>query len=167
MSALATCVALVLAALEPPPAARAALAEPELSGACRLRYLWIEVYDAYLWREAGAGADVYAEPLALRLEYLRKITPAEFASVTLRELRGQQGFVEEEGMLAEFEELWPAVVPGDAITAAWRPRRGVVFHHNGAPYSELADPGLGRRVLDIWLGPETNVPQLRGILLGG
>ncbi|MBF2735539.1 MAG: chalcone isomerase family protein [Betaproteobacteria bacterium AqS2] len=166
MNALFACVALAVASFEPPPGVRAALAEPELSGACRLSFLWIEGYDAYLWREADAGADLYAAPFALRLEYLRDFSTEQLATATLRELSRQQGFVEEEGMYDRFAQLWPAVAAGDAITAVWRPENGVVFRHNGEPYSELADPGLGRRVLDIWLGEETSVPQLRDVLVG-
>ena len=119
------------------------------------------VYEASLW----AGDDPTRPPLALRLDYKRRIAGSAIAEASVKEMRR---FVADEALLKRWGEamarLFPDVKPGDHILGVYRPE-GAVFLFNGQALGEIAEPAFARQFIAIWLDPRTSAPELREALL--
>jgi len=156
----------------PPPEVAQALGRPRLQGGGRLRFLGLRVYDARLWvgeqpvTDADGGwQDV---PLALELQYLRRLVGAQIAERSLEEKRRQAEIAPADGerWLAAMRQLFPDVADGDRLTGVNLPGQGLRFFFNGQLRGEVMDPAFARLFLGIWLSPRTSEPALRASLLG-
>lgn len=167
------------AALWPAPAGASTAAPAELGaelpaarlqGSGRLRFFGLHVYDARLWTgERRAGADDWAAtPMALEIEYARRLVGAQIAERSLEEMRRQGAIAEAdaERWLAEMKRLFPDVAAGDRITGVKVPGAAARFFVNGRFRGELRDADFTRRFFGIWLARETSQPALRDALLG-
>lgn len=130
-------------------------------GSGEFRRFGFLVYEATLW----AGDDPQRPPLALRLDYKRKIDGSAIADASVSEMRKLGA---DEKMLAIWGEqmtrLFPDVVPGDSLIGYYR-ADGASFSFNGTPIGEIADPEFAERFFAIWLDPKTSAPDLRVALL--
>jgi len=130
-------------------------------GSGEFRRFGFLVYEATLW----AGDDPQRPPLALRLDYKRKIDGSSIADASVSEMRKLGA---DETKLARWGEqmvrLFPDVVPGDSLIGHYRPD-GASFSFNGKPIGEIADAEFAERFFAIWLDPKTSAPELRVALL--
>ncbi len=130
-------------------------------GSGEFRRFGFLVYEATLW----AGDDPQRPPLALRLDYKRKIDGSAIADASVSEMRKLGA---DEKMLAIWGEqmlrLFPDVAPGDSLIGYYR-SDGASFSFNGKPIGEIADPEFAARFFAIWLDPRTSAPELRVALL--
>ncbi len=119
------------------------------------------VYEASLW----AGDDPQRPPLALRLDYKRRIAGSAIAEASVKEMRR---FGVEETVLAEWHErmgrIFPDVQPGDHILGVYD-SAGARFLHNGLDRGRIDDARFARDFFGIWLDPRTSAPELRAALL--
>ena len=119
------------------------------------------VYEASLW----AGDDPQRPPLALRLDYKRRISGSAIAEASVKEMRR---FGSEETVLAAWHErmarIFPDVQDGDHILGVYTPD-GARFSHNGRDLGGIDDARFARDFFGIWLDPRTSAPELRAALL--
>ena len=119
------------------------------------------VYEASLW----AGDDPTRPPLALRLDYKRRISGSAIAEASVKEMRR---FGSEETVLAAWHErmarIFPDVQDGDHILGVYTPD-GARFSHNGRDLGGIDDARFARDFFGIWLDPRTSAPELRAALL--
>jgi Chalcone isomerase-like len=145
------------------------LPQARLQGSGRLRFLGLRIYDIRLWSAAPAAAAQWAGvPLALELEYARKLDGAEIAKRSLVEMRRQAEPAADlaQRWLADMTRLFPDVQEGDRITGVHLPGQGARFFHNGLLRGEVRDAEFARLFFGIWLSPSTSEPALRAALLG-
>jgi hypothetical protein len=152
----------------PPPELDAELPGARLQGSGGLRFLGLRVYLARLWSAERAVVDDWMLPLALEIEYQRKLVGAQIAERSLAEMRRQREIAADaaERWLAAMKELFPDVDAGHRLTGVHRPGEGVRFFHNGRLRGEVRDPEFARLFFGIWLARETSEPSLRAALLG-
>ena len=151
-----------------PPEVASALIQPQFSGATRMKFLGMGIYDAKLWTGAGFKPARYAEfPLALELSYLRSLSGSAIAKRSLDEMRrgGSIDAASEKRWLAAMQEAFPDVKAGDRITGVHTPGEGARFWYNGQLRATLRDPEFSRLFFGIWLSPATSEPRLRTELL--
>jgi hypothetical protein len=155
-----------------PPEVAAALPDARLQGSGLLRYFGLRVYDGRLWvgaqpvRDAADGwADV---PLALELQYLRRLVGKQIAERSLAEMQRQADIPPADAArwLAAMTAAFPDVRDGDRITGLHLPGQGMRFFFNGQARGEVLEPAFARLFLGIWLSPRTSEPALRAALLG-
>jgi hypothetical protein len=153
-----------------PPEVNAALPQARLQGSGRLRFLAFNVYDARLWTPAAIGPDQWAAaPLALELQYLRKLDGQAIAERSLSEMKRQGTIATDTASrwLGEMRRLFPDVAAGDRLTGLYLPGEGARFYFNGQLKGEVRDPEFARWFFGIWLAPQTSEPAMRLQLLGG
>lgn len=153
-----------------PPEVAAALPGAVLVGSGRLRFLGMAIYDARLWAAVpfGPGADYADVPLALELQYARRLVGRLIAERSIDEMRrvGEFDDAQARQWLSRMAAIFPDVGAGDRITGVQRPREAARFFVNGRDAGELPDPEFTRLFFGIWLAPQTSQPQLRDALLG-
>lgn len=152
-----------------PPEVAAELPQARLQGSGRLRFLAFQVYDARLWTVASMSPEQWAStPLALELQYLRKLDGQAIAERSLAEMKrqGEIATAKAEAWLAEMKKLFPDVAAGDRITGVHQPGQGARFFFNGQLRGEVRDPDFARLFFGIWLAPQTSEPAMRQQLLG-
>lgn len=119
------------------------------------------VYEASLW----AAADPQQPPLALRLDYRRRIAGRAIAEASVNEMRP---FVRDEARLAQWGErmaqLFPDVQDGDHLLGVWA-ADGARFYQGERLIGEVRDADFARAFFAIWLDPRTSAPALRAQLL--
>ena len=153
-----------------PPEVVAELPSARLLGSSRLRVFGFQVYDARLWSSVATGPDTWAQaPLALELQYLRKLDGPAIAERSLSEMRrqGDIATATAERWLAEMKRLFPDVTAGDRITGVQQPGVGARFFVNGKLAGEVRDAEFARWFFGIWLSARTSEPAMRDALLGG
>jgi len=158
------------AAPAPPPEVQAELPGARRVGQGRLRWLGWSVYDARLWApQPLAGADFARLPLALELEYLRRLEGRRIAERSLDEMRALGPIEEADGQrwLQQMAAIFPDVDRGDRITGVQRPGESARFFVNTRLAGEVRDAAFTRLFFGIWLAPQTSQPALRAALLGG
>lgn len=130
-------------------------------GSGEYRWFGFAVYRASLW----AADDPLQAPLALQLEYRRKLSGASIAEASVREMRrlgsDEASLQRWHGQMAA---LFPDVRAGDALLGRYQPS-GAEFWFNGRPLGAIDDPQFARQFFAIWLDPRTSAPQLRADLL--
>ncbi|NBN63304.1 hypothetical protein GWI72_01530 [Microvirga tunisiensis] len=171
LSLAVTVLAAVCLAL--PPAARADLGPAsqlvpaaELVGKGRLTFLGFRIFDAELY--APSGRYSASRPFALKLTYLRRFSGDAIAERSVDEIR-RQGFSDEaklQAWYAEMQRIFPNVASGDSITGVRDTSGKTVFYKNGRKIGTIADQEFTRRFFAIWLGNNTQDPDLRARLTG-
>ena len=158
-----------VAPVAPPEVARE-WPQARLVGSGRLRFMGLRIYDARLWSPTRPGFDDWdTQPLALELQYARKLVGAQIAERSLEEMR-RQGPIDPtraQRWLAAMQDTFPDVRDGDRLTGLHLPGTAARFFHNGTPRGEWPDPLKARLFFGIWLSPQTSDPSLREALLGG
>lgn len=131
-------------------------------GSGSYRRFGIVIYDARLWT-AGAGIE---PPLALRLDYRRRLSGAAIAAASVAEMRRQ---VDDPALLAVWEKallaIFPDVAAGDHLLGVWQPD-GAYFYRDATLLGALPDARFARHFFGIWLDPRSSDPALRAALLG-
>jgi hypothetical protein len=173
--ALAWLLAAPTAALAQPASARPPELPPELPadwaarGRARLRFLGLAVYEAQLWSPEPLRVNSWHEqPLALTLNYQRRLKGGLIAERSLKEMR-RQGPIDEaqaQAWLAGMREAFPDVDDGQRISGRHEPAQGARFWFNGSPRAPSFDAAFSRRFFGIWLAPQTSEPEMRAQLLG-
>jgi Chalcone isomerase-like len=152
-----------------PPAVAAQLPEVRIRGAGELTFLGLSIYDAHLYRNAGAqGECAPDEPFALQLIYKRRLYGERIAARSVEEMT-KLGFgtAEQRARWGELlKQMLPDVSDGDSLTGVNVPMRGVRFYQNGKPIGTIEDREFARAFFGIWLDPRTSEPALRKQLLG-
>lgn len=169
VAALAALAAGAARANVAPPEVLGELQQPQLQGSARLRFLGLQVYDARLWTLGPVSATQWAgEPLALELQYLRRLNGRAIAERSLKEMerQGEIAKAKAERWLAQMLQLFPDVSAGDRITGVHRPGEGARFFLNGTLKGEVRDEEFSRWFFGIWLAPQTSEPAMRQQLLG-
>lgn len=167
---LATTAAAVPAELPAPREVSAELAVPRLHGQARFRHFGMHVYDIRLWVAEGFRRAAFDEmPLALELEYARRLDGAAIAERSLREMQRAEPVSPEQAgrWLDAMRGAFPDVARGDRLTGSHRPGQSARFFHNGQPRGEVTDAAFARAFFGIWLAPTSSEPGLRRALLGG
>ncbi len=167
--ALAVTAALPVRASMAPPEIAAELPGVRLLGSGSLRFLGLSVYDARLWAPRPlADTDYAGVPLALELEYARRLAGRLIAERSIAEMRRIGAFddAQAERWQAQLGAAFPDVERGDRITGVQQPGRASRFFVNGRAAGEVRDAEFTRLFFGVWLAPQTSQPQLRAALLG-
>ena len=130
-------------------------------GSGEFRRFGLLVYEASLW----AGDDPLRPPLALRLDYRRRIRGPAIADASVQEMRR---FARDEAMLREAGEqmrrIFPDVQSGEHLLGVHR-GDGAQFFQNDRALGTIVLPGFADAFFAIWLDPRTSEPDLRAALL--
>lgn len=155
----------LLLALAAAPFAVFASSDPTASlkrwGSGEFRRFGFLVYEATLW----AGDDPQRPPLALRLDYKRRLAGAAIAEASIKEMRllgADEAALKPWG--EQMRRLFPDVKAGDHIVGQYR-AQGASFFYNDRLLGDIADADFARRFFAIWLDPKTSAPDLRAALL--
>jgi len=157
------------AALPVPPEVAAELETPRLYGQGRFHYFGMHVYDIRLWVGEGFRPAALDEmPLALELEYARRLEGAAIAERSLTEMQRNQPVTPQRAgqWLDAMRSVFPDVAPGDRLTGSRQPVQFARFFHNGQARGEVRDAAFARAFFGIWLAPTSSEPRLRRALLG-
>lgn len=152
----------------PPPEVASEVPEAQRSGAARMRFFGLSIYDSKLWVAPGFKASAYAQhPFALELTYLRGLSGSAIAERSLAEMRrvGSMSAEQESRWLKRMQEAFPDVKEGDRIVGLHTPGVGARFWFNGQARATVADPEFSRYFFGIWLSESTSEPKLRSALL--
>jgi Chalcone isomerase-like len=153
-----------------PAEVAAELSGSRMLGMGRLTWFGLSVYDARLWAgERFNAAQFEREPLALELQYARKLHGKQIAERSLAEMQrfGAVAQADAARWLASMTQLFPDVHRGDRLTGVLRPGEAARFYFNGKLLGEVRETDFARRFFAIWLSPQTSEPKLRQALLGG
>lgn len=130
-------------------------------GSGEFRRFGFLVYTATLW----AGDDPLRPPLALRLDYRRRLSGSAIADASVSEMRR---FVADPARLeawgAQLRQVFPDVGAGDHIVGLYRPD-GAYFYQGERLLGAIGAPGFAAAFFAIWLDGRTSVPELRAALL--
>jgi hypothetical protein len=152
-----------------PPAVAAQMPEVRIRGGGELTFLGLSIYDARLYRDAGARGDCAPdEPFVLQLIYKRRLYGELIAARSVEEMT-KLGFgtAEQRARWGELlKKMLPDVDTGDSLTGVNMPKRGVRFYQNGTPIGTIEDREFAQAFFGIWLDPRTSEPALRKQLLG-
>ena len=152
-----------------PPEVARELPNARLLGSGRLTVMLFHVYDARLWvRDGFSAADAAQSPLALELEYARKLEGAQIAERSITEMKRIGEFSDDTAQrwLASMKQIFVDVKAGDRLTGLQQPGQGASFFLNGKPVGEVRDAEFTRLFFGIWLSPRSSQPALRDALLG-
>jgi Chalcone isomerase-like len=157
----------------PPAEVSANLAQAQLLGLGRLRFMGLRVYEARLWvpgnvEAANVKAEWVAQTLALDIRYQRALKGALIAERSLQEMRRQGDIAPEvaDRWLAAMTTLFPDVAKDSRLTGLNLPGVGVRFFVNGSARGDVRDPEFARFFFGIWLSPKSSEPSMRDALLG-
>ncbi|WP_106754746.1 chalcone isomerase family protein [Pannonibacter carbonis] len=138
----------------------------ELVGKGRLTFFGFRIFDAELYAPDGVYAT--GKPFALKLTYLRRFSGEAIADRSIDEIR-RQGYGNEAKLSAwsdAMRDIFPDVTPGQSITGVRDASGRTVFYSGNRRLGTIADPEFTRRFFAIWLGNNTQDPDLRARLTG-
>ncbi|MBD8891432.1 chalcone isomerase family protein [Labrenzia suaedae] len=165
-------LALSFAALMPRPAAAelnaAARAVPSaaLVGEGKMTFLGFGIFEAELYAPQGRYSP--DGPFALKLTYLRNFKGAAIAEETAKQMR-RQGMKDGpvlETWVARMTRIFPNVSKGQSLIGVRDAAGNTVFYSGGKTIGSIKDPEFTRRFFAIWLGQNTQNPDLRNKLVG-
>lgn len=158
--------ALLLASIVHAEAAawRQALPELRATGAGRMTFFGLSVYDATLWTRDGWRS---SEPFALELVYARSISREQLVSSSVEEMQ-RVGIARQqaEAWAAPMRQVFVDVKAGDRLIGVFLPEQGARFYSQQGLIGEIRDAAFARAFAAIWLDPRTREPELRRRLLG-
>ena len=146
------------------------LPQYRLIGKGRLAVWGFQVYDARLWGLPGFKPDnLFGQPFALELAYLRDFTSKDIAERSITEMRRSAAISEDQAniWISEMLRVIPDVKKGDRLMGIHRPGTGVQMLVNGKSSGEIRDAEFTRLFFGIWLSPKTSEPKVRAALLAG
>ena len=138
-------------------------------GSGELLYFGFSIYDASLWTPEGRfDGFVEGRPVALSLWYKRGFSRDELVDITVRAWRklGSVSPQQQQDWTAELSGIWNDVTAGDNMTTVVLPGRETLFYDQRGRVGRIDDPRFGPAFLNIWLGPQSVVGDLRAELLG-
>lgn len=139
-----------------------------LIGEAQYNWFFLEVYKAKLWSNSTELNNIYKNPLALELEYLRDFKGKDIAKQSVKEIISAG--VEEKYAKSweeKLTEIFPDIKEGDKLLASYSPELGIVFYHNTKKkVGEIKDLKFSKIFLDIWLGDKASDSDFRKKLLG-
>ncbi len=163
---LALCQLLLAGAISAEQLLDKHLQAPVMVGQGQYKYLLWRVYDIALY---ATDRDFSGEPpFALRIQYHRDLTGESIARQSTALIR-RQGFEDEMRLAAwyrQMEAIFPDVEKGKVLIGV-RARDGSSrFYDENGEIGSINDPLFGRYFFDIWLGDQTQAPDLRAQLTG-
>jgi hypothetical protein len=145
------------------------LPDVRIRGGGELAFMGLSIYDARLYRSAGARGDCAPdEAFALQLIYKRRLYGDRIAERSIEEMT-KLGYGTKEQRAswgAQLKRMLPDVSDGDSLTGVNVPLAGVRFYQNGKPLGSIDDREFAHAFFAIWLDPRTSEPALRKRLLG-
>lgn len=165
-------LALSFAALMPRPASAdlsaAAKAVPAASlvGEGKMTFLGFGIFEAELYAPNGQYSP--NKPFALKLTYLRNFKGAAIAEETAKQMR-RQGMKDGPALqnwVARMTRIFPDVAKGQSLTGVRDTAGNTVFYSGSKAIGSIKDPEFTRRFFAIWLGNNTQNPDLRNKLVG-
>lgn len=143
---------------------RQALPELRATGAGRMTFFVLAVYDATLWTRDGWRSN---EPFALELIYARAISREQLVNSSVEEMQ-RVGISRQqaEAWAAPMRQVFIDVRVGDRLTGVFLPGQGARFYSQHRLLGEINDSDFARAFAAIWLDPRTREPALRRRLLG-
>ncbi len=160
---------LAAAAAGPPSEVLAGVAGARLHGQARFTYFGLHVYDIRLWTgETFRIESPMDPPLALELEYARRLSGNAIAERSLQEMRRGSGIDADQAArwLDAMRRIFPDVAAGDRLTGVHRSGAGLRFFLGGKVLGDIEGSAFARAFLGIWLAPTSSEPVLRAALLG-
>ena len=137
-----------------------------LLGHGRFRFLFWNVYDAYLYTPKSTWTDTL--PYALRLDYLRKLYGKEIADRSITEMR-KQGHKDEVKLATwhkQMRHIFPDVKKGSTLTGIRTASGSAIFYYHDKEIGRITDPAFTSAFFNIWLSEKTSEPAFRKKLLG-
>jgi hypothetical protein len=136
-----------------------------------LTYLWVDVYAAALYTQAGVSPrQALANDQSKRLElyYFRDIDRSDVikaAWVTLERQHDQQTLERLRPEIDALHEQFQSIRAGDRYALVFTPSSGLSLERNGEILFTRNDPALASAYLGIWLAPKGLSDSLRATLL--
>ncbi len=128
-------------------------------------FLW-DIYDATLY--AANSRWNSNKPFALSLTYLRDIKGKQISKASIDRIR-RQGVTNKNQLKSwanQMLQIFPDVTEGSSITGFVNRKRESVFFYEEDEIGRIRDPEFTRYFFNIWLGLDTEAPELREQLLG-
>lgn len=163
-----SCLSYSLSAFSDTPPSALYYSVPDISAVGSGRYsvfMW-DVYDATLYASNGKWhAD---KPFALSLTYLRDIKGKQIvnASIDRIERQGVTNRQQLQSWSRQMTDLFPDVTEGSSITGYVNQNKETVFFFGEQEIGRIRDPRFSEYFFNIWLGIDTEAPELRAQLLG-
>ncbi|WP_370298418.1 chalcone isomerase family protein [Pontibacterium sp.] len=133
-------------------------------GAAKLRVLWFDIYDAELSSPDGRFSRIKG-PLMLKLTYLRDIKKQKLLEETANQLRLIEPSVVQV-WLRQLERIWPEINRGDRLAFLLDPEGFGHFYFNEQYVGTINDARFGPAFISIWLGQNSDYPDLARKLRG-
>ncbi|SHM28531.1 chalcone isomerase family protein [Roseibium suaedae] len=137
-----------------------------LVGEGQMTFLGFAIFDAELY--APQGQYKPSAPFALKLTYLRSFKGTAIAAETAKQMRrqGMKDVAKLEVWTDQMNRIFPNVSKGQSLTGV-RDRAGnTVFYSGSKAIGTIKDPEFTKRFFAIWLGQNTQNPDLRNRLVG-
>lgn len=147
--------------------ASAQLTQPEdykPVGSAKLRVLWFDIYNAELSSPDGRFSQI-AGPLFLKLTYLRNIKKQKLLDETANQLRAENPSVVRV-WIQQLDGIWPEISAGDRLSFFLDDTGYGHFFFNERHVGSINDVGFGRAFISIWLGEDSDFPELARKLRG-
>jgi hypothetical protein len=135
-------------------------------GEVRMKYLWMDIYDAVLY--SPNGKFYRNDNFALQLDYLRSFQGEKIAESSIKEIK-KQGFKEQlklKQWLAEMKQIFPDVKKGDSLLGVKDDKGNSKFYYNGKLTGFIIDPEFTEHFFNIWLSEKSSYPEFSKKLIG-
>ncbi|MDI3324106.1 chalcone isomerase family protein [Pontibacterium granulatum] len=133
-------------------------------GAAKLRVLWFDIYDAELSSPDGRFSRITG-PLMLKLTYLRDIKKKKLLEETANQLRAIEP-PRVQIWLNQLERIWPEINRGDHLAFYLDAEGFGHFYFNEHYVGSINDARFGKAFISIWLGQNSDYPELARKLRG-
>mgnify|MGYP001148009508 CR=1 FL=1 len=134
----------------------------EQRGAATFRLFGLPVYQARLFTRGAAPLD-WTQDFGIELTYQRRLSQDDLIVATLREMR-RLGYPAPDR--ARLQPCFQSVAPGDRYLAVSRGPDRILFLRNGRTVCTLAQTGITRGFMSIFVGENTRSARFTGALLG-
>jgi hypothetical protein len=154
-----------LPALAAPPEIASVIKADKPYGEGHMNFLLIKAYNARFWTDA-AGWSMDA-PCAMEITYGMGFDTEDLVGRTVKEMKHVDPGLDDAEiakLTPQLNKVYPAVKPGDRLTALYAPGKPIAFSHNGTPTGSI-DNAYAKDFFGLWLLPNTSSPSLRKDLL--
>ncbi len=128
--------------------------------------IWgIRVYDATLW--VVGDRFIPAEPHALDVEANKSVSADTLVKTSTDEMRRLKlgDAAQLEAWRQELKRLMPSVRSGDQVVVFCPKESKTLVYYNGRRQGEVDDATLCAAIMDVWLHPSSQSPEMRKSLL--
>ena len=135
-------------------------------GEARMKYLWLNIYDAALYSPQGDFRQ--DNSFALQLDYLRKFEGDKIAERSIAEIK-KQGYTDNSKLnqwLMQMKAIFPDVNKGDTLLGIKDEDGNTNFYYNGKKLGVIEDTEFSRNFFNIWLSDNSSYPELTKKLIG-